>query len=155
MIDQENINKVIADKLREVTRCEVVKSNLASTPIPPYPYISFTITNTETRKGTYGVIDSQRLLPLTQTWSLTVQSDEDNEAQIKAMEARDWLEESGRTYLNDHGIVVQSVGGIANRDTLLTLQYEYRKGFDVVLSLVNVIQKPDTETIEQAEIVKE
>lgn len=155
MIDQKNINKVITDKLREVTGCEMVKSNLANTPIPPYPYISFTITNTETWKGTYGVTDGQRHIPLIQTWSITVQSDQDNEAQAKAMEARDWLEEAGRTYLSDHGIIVQSVGGIANRDNLLTLQYEYRKGFDVVLSLVNVIQVLDNETIERAELVKE
>lgn len=155
MIDQDRINKIIAGKLREVTGCEVVKSNITNAPIPPYPYISFTVTNTETRKGTYGAVGGRRFMPLTQTWSLTVQSDKDNEAQGKALAARDWLEDTGRICLADQGIVVQSVGGIANRDTLLTLQYEYRKGFDVVFSMMNGVGTPETETIEQAKMKEE
>ena len=154
MIDQEKINVVITSGLKAVTGCEVIKSNLANAPIPPYPYLSFTVTNTDTKKGTYSVAGS-RYIPLTQTWSLTVQSDKDNEAQSAAMKAKDWLEDTGRTYLADHGIVVQSVGAISNRDTLLTVEYEYRKGFDAVLSIVNVIEEQESETIEHIEIKKE
>ena len=71
------------------------------------------------------------------------------------MEARDWLEEAGRLELADQGIVVGHVGAIHNRDTFLTLEYEYRKGFDVVFSLMNVVDKEREEVIEQAEIRKE
>lgn len=155
MIDQENTNFVIVEKLKEVTGCEVVKSNLSNAPLPIYPYISFTILNTDTKKGTYGTYGTGRFIGLTQTWSFTVQSDKDSEAQRKAMLAKDWLEEAGRVYLADHGIVVQSAGPISNRDTLLSVQYEYRKGFDTVFSLVNEMQEPEMETIEHAEIKKE
>ena len=94
-------------------------------------------------------------MPLTQTWSLTVQGDNDNKTQLAAMKAKDWLEEAGRLYLNDHGIVVQNVGAITNRDTLLTIEYEYRKGFDAVLSIMNVVEARDGETIDTAELKEE
>lgn len=155
MIDQERINRLLTEKLKKETGCEVVKSNLANAPIPDYPYISFTILNTDTGKGTYSLSEGQRYIPLTQTWSFTVQSDQDNEAQLAAMKAKDWLEEQGRTCLNDNGIVVQSVGAITNRDTLLTIAYEYRKGFDAVLSIMNVVDKESEETINRAEIKEE
>ena len=58
-------------------------------------------------------------------------------------------------YLNDHGIVVQNVGAITNRDTLLTIEYEYRKGFDAVLSIMNVVEARDGETIDTAELKEE
>lgn len=154
MTEQKQINRVIAEGIKAVTGCEVVKANLTKAPIPPYPYISFSITQTETRKGTYSE-GEKCYIPLSQTWSITVQGENDDEALQKAMEARDWLEEAGRLELADQGIVVGHVGAIHNRDTLLTLEYEYRKGFDVVLSLMNVVDKEREEVIEQAEIRKE
>ena len=155
LIDQENIDIIIAWGLSNATGCEVVKSNLANARIPNYPYISFTVLNTDTKKGTYSVSNGQRYMPLTQTWSLTVQGDNDNKTQLAAMKAKDWLEEAGRLYLNDHGIVVQNVGAITNRDTLLTIEYEYRKGFDAVLSIMNVVEMRDGETIDTAELKEE
>lgn len=155
MIDQKEINKLITKGLKEAVGCEVVKANLANAPIPPYPYLSFTILNTDTRKGMYSKTDGRRLMPLTQTWSFTVQGDNDNETQIIAIKAKDWLQESGRTYLNDHAIVIQSVGPITNRDVWLSVGYEYRKGFDAVLSLMNILDEPVNEIIETANIVKE
>lgn len=154
MTNQKNINLVITEGLKAVTGCEVVKSNLAGVPIAPYPYLSFTILNTETRKGTYSGT-GKRFIPATQTWSFTVQGNDDDETLEKAMAARDWLEETGRQELYDHGIVVQSISAITSRDTLLTVDYEYRKGFDVVLSLINVVEIPERETINKAEIKKE
>ena len=148
MIDQEAMNRVITAGLKAATGCEVVKSNIANAPIPPYPYISFTVTRTATQKGTYGVADGVRTIGLQQTWSITVQSEKDNETQRLVLLARDWLEETGMQELNDAGIVVQSIGDINNRDTLLSVGYEYRKGFDAVFSMANVIQEPEMETIE-------
>lgn len=155
MMDQETINIVITERLKEVTGCEVVKANIADAHIPPHPYISFSILSTDTRKGTYSVDNGCRYMPLLQTWSFTVQGDRDNKAQLVAMMAKDWLEESGRTYLNDNGIVVQSVGAITNRDTLLTVDYEYRKGFDAVLSIMNILEGQQEESIDHAEIKEE
>lgn len=155
MIDQEQINIILAEGLKKASGCEVVKANNSKAKIPPYPYISFTVLNTDTRKGMYSVGSGIRFIPLTQTWSLTVQGDQDNEAQLAAMRAKDWLEDTGRNYLNDHGIVVQSVGAVTNRDSLLTAEYEYRKGFDAVLSIINVVDGNQDETIDDAEIKKE
>lgn len=155
MIDQEAINIAITGALQGVAGCPVVKSNLANAPIPPYPYISFTILNTDTRKGRYSASGGIRFIPLTQTWSITVQSGQDNEAQAIALKAKGWLEDGGKVYLGDRGIVVQGVGAISNRDTLLTLGYEYRKGFDAVFSLMGTGEPQDAETIGQAEIIKE
>lgn len=154
MIDQKKVNLVITEGIKAVTGCEAVKSNLAGVPIPPYPYISFTILRTETRKGTYSGSDA-RFMPVLQTWSLTVHGNEDDETLEKAMDARDWLEENGRVKLSDYGIIVQNIGSIQNRDSLLTVDYEYRKGFDMDLSLMNVIQDPKIEIIEKAKIEKE
>lgn len=154
MIDQESMNLLITSGLKSVTGCEVVKSNIANAPIPPYPYISFTIIRTETGKGTYSAVDGVRYIPLRQTWSFTVQGNKDNETQRIALLAKDWLEEAGRIILNDGGIVVQSVGDISNRDTLLTVGYEFRKGFDAVFSMMNEIQGTAAETIDTAELTR-
>lgn len=148
MIDQEAMNKVITAGLKAATGCEVVKSNIANAQIPPYPYISFTVTSTGTERGTYAFEPYKLFITLYQTWSITVQGNKDNEVQRLALLAKDWLEESGRLELNDAGIVVRRVDDIRNRDTLLTVNYEYRKGFDVMFSVMNEIQYPDIETIE-------
>lgn len=155
MIEQKAINVMITEGLKEITGREIVKANLAGAPIPSYPYISFTILNSDTRKGTYSVDTSGRYIPVKQNWSFTVQGKDDDEAFRIALLAKDWLEESGRRQLCDHDIIVESVGAITNRDTLLTIDYEYRKGFDVVLSLMNMIRDQEKETIEQIEIKKE
>ena len=104
MIDQESMNRLITSGLKSVTGCEVVKSNIANAPIPPYPYISFTIIRTETGKGTYSDANGTRYIPLHQTWSFTIQGNKDNDAQHIALLAKDWLEEAGRIDLNDGGV---------------------------------------------------
>lgn len=153
MIEQVKINTIITEGLRRACGCEIVKSNTTAK-MPPYPYISFTILTTENQKGTYSGQDV-KAIPAKQTWSFTVQGDRDDEALETAMRARDWLEENGRLHLNDRGIIVQSIGAITSRDNMLTIEYEYRKGFDMVLSLVNVVEMPETETIEQVNIEEE
>ncbi len=155
MIDQKAINVIITEGLKDITGCEIVKANLAGVPIPAYPYISFTILNSDTRKGTYSVEVSGRYIPVKQSWSFTVQGKNDDEAFRIALLAKDWLEETGRRKLGDKDVVVESVGAITNRDTLLTIDYEYRKGFDTTLSLINVIEGQENEIIETIEIKKE
>ena len=93
-------------------------------------------------------------MPATQVWSVTVQGKNDTETQNLALKARDWLEEVGSITLNDAKAVVSDVGDIVNRDTLLTINYEYRKGFDVTFSLMNVVEV-DSGVIEKAEIKEE
>lgn len=154
MIDQKNINLLITEKLKEVTGCEVIKASMANVNAPAYPYISFAVLNTDTRKGTYSVSGNTWYIPVMQTWSLTARGDDDNEAQHAAMRAKDWLEVQGRIYLSDHGIMVQRVGAITSQDTLVTGSCEYRIGFEAVFSLMNVIEE-QAEVMEQANIEKE
>lgn len=117
--------------------------------MPQYPYISFTVINTETRKGTYSTEDGNTLyMPTLQKWSFTVQSDKDNEALEKSMLIADFFAEAKRQELADNEIIVADVGAITSRDNLLTIEYEYRKGLDVTLRLNNVIEN-ETETIDK------
>lgn len=153
MIEQVRINTIITEGLKRECGCEIIKSNTTAR-MPPYPYLSFTILTTENRKGTYSG-QGTRTIPVKQTWSFTVQGDQDDETLETAMKARDWMEEAGRLHLNDRGIVVQSLGAVTSRDNLISIEYEYRKGFDMVLSLVNTVELPETETIEQINIEKE
>lgn len=91
---------------------------------------------------------------------MTVQSDDDNEALEIAMRAKDWLEHAGRMDLNSNNIVVKSVSDIDSRDNLLSIEYEYRKGFDMVLSLMSVVEDKllephKNDTINEFNIIKE
>lgn len=153
MIDQIKINKTITSGLEKVTGCKIIKSNTTAK-APNYPYISFTILSTDTKKGTYSG-KGTRYIPVQQTWSLTVQSENDNESYDIAMKTKDWLEVAGQLFLSEAGIVVQSVGSIGNRDNLLTMNYEYRKGFDVKFSLMNIIEVQQDEVIENINLNKE
>jgi hypothetical protein len=131
--------------------------------VPEYPYISFSVIRTDTRKGTYaeatvkkdGVEIPVLYMSALQTWSFTAQSDKDAEALEKAMLIKDFFEEAKRQELADNDIIVADVGGITPRDTLLTIEYEYRKGLDVTLRLNNVIEKPDNGIIETVTLTSE
>ena len=59
------------------------------------------------------------------------------------MKAREWLERVGNLYLNDNNIIVQSVGNVSNRDNVLTMEYEYKHGFDVVFWLFDTVANPN------------
>lgn len=138
-------------KLEDYAGCVCVPSNTTKQ-MPAYPYISFTVINTAQKKGTYSKTEDVLYKPVLQKWSFTVQSDDDAEAQEKALLISDFFEEVGRLYLADHNIVVADVGAITPRDNLLTIEYEYRKGLDVTLRLNNVINDTTAEVIETVTI---
>ena len=146
LINQATIQQVILSKLEQYTGCTCVPSNTTKQ-MPAYPYISFSVINTRTRKGTYNKVDNVTYMPMSQVWSFTVQSDNDTEALEKAMNICDFFAEAKRIELEDNGIVVADVGQIVPRDNLLTIEYEYRKGLDVTLSLTNVIEDLTNATI--------
>lgn len=138
-------NRLICAGISAELGCEVVKSNTAEH-VPAYPYVSFTVTGIRTRQRTYADDDSP-YVPAQVTYSWTVQSDDDGEAFDLAQKLHDWFEETGRLYLKDNGMVFTDVGGITERDNLITVEYEYRKGFDCVLNLMNYVGR-DPEVIE-------
>lgn len=132
MIDIEQIKSIVCRGLKEYLNCTVFCSN-QNTEKPSYPYISYTVTTPMSEnKGTYGEYsDGMARKAVTQTWSITALSDKDLESLTLANKAREWLDYAGSTYLNDNGVIVQSVTAVNNRDNLLTVGYEYRNGFDV------------------------
>lgn len=138
MIDLTAIRTAIVKGLKSELGIPVILSNQAAE-APSYPYVSYTITTLmHSENGTWGEYeDGRHRKPFTQIWSITVQSDEVNEAMEFCIKARDWLDHTGSSYLYNKNIIVQSVTGIHNRDNLITLEYEYRCGFDVVLWFLN------------------
>lgn len=158
MIDYDRMREAIVTGLRKYLGCPVIKSN-SNGKAPDYPYVVYTvITPLSENKGTYAEYeDGTKRKPYTQTWSITVLSEDDTECLLLAFKAREWLDEVGRIYLNDNDVIVQSVGSIGNRDNLLTSEYEYRKGFDVVFWLYDTIianedTAENTEYIETVDI---
>lgn len=163
MIQQAAINQTMLRMLEEYTGLVVVPSNTTKK-MPAYPFISYTIINTSTKKGTYSVateienVDGEevqtntRYMPLLQKWSFTIQSDNDAEAQHFALLCKDFFECAKYQELADCDIIVADVGDITPRDNMLTIEYEYRKGFDVSIRLNNVTVDTENVTIETVTI---
>lgn len=143
LINYDEMRTTVARGLKQYLGCEVIRQNQTKTP-PAYPYLSYTITTLESEnKGTYGEYeDGIDRKPITQTWSISVHSASDTESVLLASKAREWLDRVGTTYLKDNNVDVQSVGSITNRDNLLTIGYEYKKGFDVVFWLFDEVENP-------------
>lgn len=136
MIDVDKLKQVVVSGLKEYLGCEVIRTNQNAEP-PAYPYVSYTITTlASANKGTYEeYADGTTRKQVTQTWSITAQSNSESESVKLALKAREWLDYSGRVYLKNNGVIVQSVTNITNRDNILTVEYEYKNGFDVVFYL--------------------
>ncbi|WOC33053.1 MULTISPECIES: phage neck terminator protein [Caproicibacterium] len=130
------IEAAVADGLQVYLKCPVIRSNQTA-PVPPYPYVSYTITTPVQSGGTWATgEDGRQFIDLPQVWSFTVQAADDMQALQLAMDAFQWFDtEAGHFYLKQNEIAVQRVGSIGNRDNLLSIEYEYRKGFDVTFLL--------------------
>lgn len=147
MVNSREIETIIVDGLQAYLtsrgyNCPVIMANQTA-PIPDYPYISYTITTPvkANMKGYCIGKDGTRYKSLVQTWSFTAQADDDNTANQVIMEAYDYFVLAGNTYLSDNNIVAQQVYNITNRDNLLTIDYEYRRGFDVDFLLEHTLSK--------------
>lgn len=152
MIDYENICKTVVKGLRSYLKCPVIRSNQNVEP-PSYPYCSFTIiTLMSENAGTWQEHnDNIDRKAVTQTWSITFQSDNNDESVKLANQAYDWFDRVGTVYLNDNNVIVQSVGNVTNRDNILSIEYEYKNGFDIVFWLYDEV-KNETEVIETVDI---
>lgn len=161
MINFKVIEKIIKDGLYEWLKnkgveCPVIMANKTD-PTPNYPYIAFTVTSvTVSDTDHYSVArDGTRFKQMEQIWSFTVQSDDDAQSTDVALLAYDWFALTGNTYLSDNNITALRVGNVTNRDNMLTIEYEYRRGFDVTFLLSHTLEKADCETagyIESANI---
>lgn len=148
MIDYENLRKTVVSGLSKYLGCPVIRNN-QNAELPEYPFASYTITTPMTaNNGTYGeYTDKKARKPVTCIWSISVQSDDDVQCVTLANKARDWLDYTGKAYLNDNDVIVQSVSAVGNRDNVLTVDYEYKKGFDVVFWLYDVVDMIDNEDV--------
>jgi hypothetical protein len=161
VIDYKEAKTLIVKGLQEWLeskghKCPVARANQTA-PMPSYPYISFTIPNplVSSQDGYSVMDDGTRCKQMVQTWSFTVQGDDEDTVQEIALLAYDWFSLTGNTFLSDNNIVAQRVGNITNRDNLLTIEYEYRRGFDVDFLLIQKLEKADGEAagyIETADI---
>ena len=149
LINYENMRQVVVKGLKDFLQCPVIRQNQTKEP-PAYPYLSYTITTLASQNnGTYGVYkDGTQAKPVKQIWSISAFSDNDSESVMLITKARNWLDNIGTTYLSDFEVIVEAVGGITNRDNLLTIGYEYRKGFDVTFWLLDIVDNVNAETIE-------
>ncbi|MCD8091034.1 MAG: hypothetical protein LUD81_10545 [Clostridiales bacterium] len=143
MVDNENLRSTVIVGLKKYLGVPIIRSAQNTEP-PDYPYLSFTVTTLESaNNGTWGVYpDGIDRIPVKQTWSITAQSEDELEAGELASKAREYLTHTGRTYLKDNDVIVETVTAITNRDSLITIEYEYRKGFDVVFWLMNEENNP-------------
>jgi len=128
--------------------------------MPAYPYVSFTVINTNTKKGTYAEYTTETgekifVMPALQVWSFTAQSDDDAQAMEIALKINDFFAEAKRKELEDADIVVADIGAITPRDNMLTIEYEYRKGLDITLRLNNIITDVTTETIDKVALTSD
>lgn len=158
MIDQQGVNSAVVEGLERATGRPVVKQNSAG-PRPELPFLTFTVTSPRLPvRGTAEDWGKEYRRAVGQMWSVTAHGAQDSQALALALQAADWLEQSGRRWLEDREIVVVRVGGVSNRDTLLGAGYEYRYGFDLTLTLENVIPKSPEELgeiIELAQVARE
>ena len=83
--------------------------------------------------------------------SFTVQSDKADEALEIAENLHDFLD-SKNPLLDEKGIIVVRCQAVSSRDTLLTYEYEYRQGFDVVLTVMRTLNGKLCPTPEEVEV---
>lgn len=147
MIDFEKMRLTVAKSIKEYLQIPVIRTNQNAEP-PKYPYIGYTVTTLmKTNNGTYGefteTTDGKNVKvyrkEFQQIWSFTAYSDDDLQSKTLAMQLYDFLDKIGALQLAEQEIVIQRIENITNRDNLLTIDYEYRNGFDVTFAFMNEI----------------
>ena len=149
MVNTENIRLTVVKNLKSYLGIPIVRSN-QNAKMPVMPYGRYAITTPLTaNNGTYGEYeDNVARKPVNQIWSFTFESDNYAEAMSYANKARSWFEYIGTTILNDNDVIVEKVGAIGDRSNLLTVDYQYSKGFDVTFWAYDEIEMPEIEEIE-------
>lgn len=155
MIPYKELTTVIPKGLAEYLGITIIQGNQTA-PAPPYPYGSYNVTTIATANhGTWQKhpdgVDRKLVRSI---WSLSFMSDDEDESVFLAVKARSWFEHTGRVWLAEQGVTVQSTTDITNRDNLLTVEYERKNGFDLVLYVYDEVGDPAATygAIERAEI---
>ena len=153
MIDIESIRVAIVKGLREGLAVSVIRSNTANK-LPKLPFLSYTITSLlDNAKSTWSRYDDLTdRIPATQVWSITLNAADFGECSKLAISAYDYFSKTATEYFKKYGIVILSVSEIVPRDNFLSVDYEYRLGFDVKLGLMNEISFKNETTTDDIEV---
>ena len=163
MIDIKQIIIDVTSGLYEATGTPSVKVESPDSK-PPYPFYAYNVnipyqpqpgyaiqTNKDIIKDEENYIETLHQEQATITLSITAYSKDVDDANEKAINAKEWFNYTGIDYLYSKGIIVQEVMHIENRDTTIVTEYERRRGFDVILAVPSE-SKTTVETIEKVEI---
>ena len=154
MVDIEHIREIIATSLTKVCGCPCIRGNQNAEP-PKFPYISYVITSPKiANNGTFGegYEDDKARKGVKTVMSLSFLSDDEMECLEKAEKAHEWLDYIGTEYLNDNGVIVHSLTSVTSRDNFLTVDCEYKKGFDCTFWSFDEVDTPDNGTIESIDL---
>ena len=158
MIDYEKMRTAVPKGLTEYLKVPVIRGNQTG----KRPTGSFMIYNPTTiasaNNGTWQQhADGIDRLMVRSIWSFTSISDDYDASISNAIRAREWFLHTGRIWLSEQGIIVQSCTDITNRDNILTVEYERKNGFDVVFYVYDEAKNLAATTgyIESAEIAHE
>ena len=158
MIAFREMREAVASGLREYLGIPVIRANQTAK-APAHPYATYNVTTpAQDNNGTYQQHEDgiDRLLVRT-AWSITVLAKDWDESVELATKAREWFTHTGRAWLADHGITVQSATAVDNRDNLLTVEYERKNGFDVFFYVYDEAENPSKASgiIESVEVSHE
>lgn len=158
MLDLKSMRTTVVKGLKEYLGVQLIRNDQTAK-APAYPYGTYKLTTPgAANNGTYQQhedgIDRLRVRSI---WSFSFLSKDYDESIMLASKAREWFTHSGRVWLSDHGITVQSATDIANRDNILTVEYERKNGFDVVFYVYDEAENPSKSTgyIEGVDIAHE
>lgn len=155
MLDLKNIRVAFCTGLGEHLGIQMIRQDQTG-PAPAYDYGTIKATTpAAANNGTWQQHeDGIDRLMVRSIWSLSFLSDDYDRSVMLATKAREWVTHTGRVWLSDRGITVQSATDITNRDNILTVDYESKHGFDVVLYVYDEVESPTatTGTIERVNI---
>lgn len=158
MIDYKHMRETIAKGLKDYLGVTVIRGN-QSAAAPAYPYVSYNVTTMAgENNGTWQQHpDGIDRLMVKSFWSIATLSDDYDESVNLAIKAREWITHTGRAWLAERGITVQTCTPITNRDNILTVGYERKNGFDAVFYVFHEVDNPANTYgyIEGAEVAHE
>ena len=158
MIDYKKMRERVAQGLKEHLGVPIIRGNQTA-PAPPYPFGSYNATTIAGKNnGTWQRhSDGIDRLMVRSIWSFSFLSADYDESINLAIKAREWFQHTGRAWLAERGITVQSTTDITNRDNILTVEYERKNGFDVVFYVYDEVENLTGTNgyIESAEIASE
>lgn len=157
MIRTNVIRETVVSGLKSYCGVSVIRAN-QNAPPPKHPYLVYTITVLDAEyNGSYGEYEDGVLRkPTTQTWSLSAVADTNEDSVALIGKAKDWLERAGKSYLDQEGVICQKCTSITNRDNFLSVEYEYKNGFDAVFwALTEISPEESEERIETVDLFYE